>query len=89
MQTGPLIVGLDPMQEVKDCLVNEGLGLHECTAKFASDNPSSGADGLKVNFERRATISRGEQRRSGIKHAFYESRKAPQPDFEYISLHVC
>ena len=42
------MVGIDPMQEVKDCLVKEGLGLHECTAKFARDSPASGADGLKV-----------------------------------------
>jgi hypothetical protein len=43
-----MVVGIDPMQEVKDCLVKEGLGLHECTAKFARDSPASGADGLKV-----------------------------------------
>jgi|NorSeaMetagenome_1021524.scaffolds.fasta_scaffold338545_1 hypothetical protein len=43
-----MVAGMDPMQEVKDCLIKEGLGLHECTAKFGSDTPASGADGLKV-----------------------------------------
>ena len=47
-QAGSMVAGMDPMQEVKDCLIKEGLGLHECTAKFARDTPTSGADGLKV-----------------------------------------
>ena len=41
-------MGIDPLQEIKDCLVKEGLALHECTSKFATDNPTTGADGLKV-----------------------------------------
>ncbi len=43
-----MVAGMDPMQEVKDCLIKEGLGLHECTAKFGSGTPTSGAHGLKV-----------------------------------------
>ena len=58
-QFGTRVVGVDPMQEVKDCLIHDRLQLHECTAKFAKSDPKTGADGLKTMLANAKVVADG------------------------------